>query len=253
MTRAIRKAARQLSLFTTGQDAEPQHEFSVRRSGRARRLSITVHPSGRVEVLAPKRASDRSVAGFVRENSAWIDETRAAYAQRYGTRSRALPTTLSMPALERVFPVDYLQAGGTTRIRESRGRLIVRGDIASRDAVISALRRWLSATARREFRSRLDALCDQTGLGYRRLQVRAQRTCWGSHSCSGTISLNYCALFVRPQVLRYLLIHELCHGRHMNHSRRYWSLVRSFEPAYRSLDRELSESWKMIPAWLDVS
>jgi predicted metal-dependent hydrolase len=85
---------------------------------------------------------------------------------------------------------------------------------------------------------------------FRKVQIRAQRTCWGSRSGSGTISLNVCLLFLEPAVVRYLLIHELCHGRHMDHSKRYWKLVSRFEPRYRCLDKRLTESWRRVPVWM---
>ena len=71
-------------------------------------------------------------------------------------------------------------------------------------------------------------------------------------SSSGTISLNLCLLFVDPALLRYLMIHELCHGRHMNHSKRFWAMVGRFEANYRKLDKRLGDAWQDVPAWLGV-
>ena len=102
------------------------------------------------------------------------------------------------------------------------------------------------------FSGRLNELSTLTGLGYQRMQVRAQKTCWGSHSSSGTISLNVCALFLGPELLRYLMLHELCHGRHMNHSRRFWNLLERHQPGSKKLDRRLGESWRDIPAWVGI-
>ncbi len=80
-------------------------------------------------------------------------------------------------------------------------------------------------------------------------QVRCPRTCMREN---GSISLNYCMLFLQPEQVRYVMIHELCHARHMNHSRRYWALVARHEPDYRSLDKGLNSAWKQIPAWVGV-
>ena len=68
----------------------------------------------------------------------------------------------------------------------------------------------------------LAALAIQHGFEFKRLSIRLQRTRWGSCSTRGTISINLALLFQRPEVLRYLMCHELAHTRHMNHSATYW-------------------------------
>jgi len=116
--------------------------------------------------------------------------------------------------------------------------------------VSAALLRWLGGIAAVELGQRLDALSDELGIGYARMHLRRQRTRWGSCSAAGTISLNMCLMFQRPAVVRYLMVHELCHRRHMNHSDRYWRLVESFETEWRALDAELLKGWRHVPAWV---
>jgi predicted metal-dependent hydrolase len=117
---------------------------------------------------------------------------------------------------------------------------------------LAAIKRCLAAIARQEFAPRLQAQARRCSMTYQAMHIRAQRTCWGSRSSSGTLSLNLCLLFLRPELLRYLMVHELCHGRHMNHSRRFWKLVAEFEPDYRKLDDELTECWQVVPPWLGL-
>jgi predicted metal-dependent hydrolase len=117
-------------------------------------------------------------------------------------------------------------------------------------AVAAALRRWLTSLAEVEFSRELRSVAQQCGLSFKRVQIRRQRTRWGSCSASGTISLNVCLMFMTPAVVRYLFVHELCHTRHMNHSRRFWSLVASHEPEYQQLDRELLRAWQHVPGWM---
>jgi predicted metal-dependent hydrolase len=115
------------------------------------------------------------------------------------------------------------------------------------------LRRWLIALAYRELGVGLQRLAGELQMNYERVQIRRQRTRWGSCSMAGTISLNVCLLFLDAPIVRYLFVHELCHTRHMNHSSRFWSLVASHEPDYRRLDRELSKGWQHVPGWMFVS
>ena len=108
----------------------------------------------------------------------------------------------------------------------------------------------LKARAQDLFAPQLQQLAQLMDLRYRRLQIRLQRSRWGSCSTRGTISLNCCLLFQRPAVVRYLLVHELTHLRHMNHGSQFWSQVERYEPQWQLLDRELSRGWSQVPGWL---
>jgi hypothetical protein len=112
------------------------------------------------------------------------------------------------------------------------------------------LQRWVIDRAHAVLVAWIEGLARETGLSFSRVQVRRQRTRWGSCSPGGTISLNCCLLFQSAAVVRYLLLHELCHIRHMNHSRRFWRLVARHEPNYRALDRVLTQGWRNVPAWM---
>lgn len=255
----MRGAATQLSLFGDapfGNVPEPGKlpGFSVRESARAKRLSIKVFPRGRVEVVVPKRTRPAEVEAFVEESREWIVSSLAAFDAHGTGADLSPPVRIALPAIDREFAVAYRldAAKRSVRCRERGDTLILTGPTDDPALCRQALRRWFAKTARREFAPRLDALSGELGLPYKKLQIRAQRTCWGSRSCSGTVSLNLCLLFVTPDVLRYLMVHELCHGRHMNHSRAFWRLVARHEPRYRRLDRRLGESWRQVPDWLEI-
>jgi len=228
--------------------------YSVRHSNRARRLSIKVYPRGRVEVVVPRRTGAQAVETFVSENRAWINRSLESFAAKYNPESSALPSRIHLQGIGRTFAVAYRSDRSlkTVRFRESGDTVIVYGPTGDKEQCVKALRRWLSGLARRELVPQLRRLSMQFNLPYKKTQVRAQRTCWGSRSSSGTISINLCLLFVAPRVVRYLMIHELCHGRHMNHSRNFWRLVGTLESDYRRLDKALGESWRCVPGWFGI-
>lgn len=242
----------QLSLFETSLGPSLRPDFSVRESSRAKRLSIRVFPRGGVEVVVPRRTRPAEVQAFVDENRDWIAKARAEFAHEHVPEAFALPERVSLPAIGSEVQVAYRyeNGAGAVRFRRVRGRVLLTGRTQDDRLCIAALKRWLGVVAKEEFAPRLRRLSASTGNAYRAMHVRGQRTCWGSHSQSGTISINYCLLFVAPELLRYLMVHELCHARHMNHSRRFWALVARHEPDYRRLDRALSDAWKQVPSWL---
>jgi predicted metal-dependent hydrolase len=148
------------------------------------------------------------------------------------------------------WPVAYEHGSRSTFVETGEPGLRVRTSGGTDRQVGLTLLRWLSRKAAAHLGERLDAVAGETGLDYSKLLLRRQRTRWGSCSATGTISLNVCLMFQRPEVVRYLMIHELCHRRHMNHSPRYWQLVESFEPEWRVLDKELLKGWRHVPAWV---
>jgi len=250
----VRGAAPQLSLFPDPDEPGSEPGFDVRESARARRLSIKVYPRGRVEVVVPKRTRPREVQSFVSENSEWIKRARESFALKHPLEAFQLPESIELRGLGRSVSVAYESKPDTKSIRfhSKPESVVLSGQVGNEKLCVKALKRWLASVARIEFEPMLRTLSELTQTPYGKLQVRAQRTCWGSRSSTGTISLNLCLLFLEPELVRYLMIHELCHGRHMNHSRRFWRYVSKFEPDYRKLDRALTECWSEVPAWLGI-
>lgn len=236
----------QLQLFDLRPGAD---RWTVRISRRARRLCVRVYPGGRVEVVAPPGVSAAVVQRFVGAHRQWIDR-RIADLSTAGEGVR--PMFVDLPAIAERYPLRYAADGHCSVRIESSDRdctLTLRGAVHDADCVGDALRRWLMQRATDALHRELAAEAQRGGFQFRRMQVRRQRTRWGSCSASGTISLNACALFLEPAVLRYLLIHELAHTRHMNHSPRFWALVEAHAPDYRRLDRELVSGWRRVPGW----
>jgi predicted metal-dependent hydrolase len=238
----------QLQLFDT---RSADDRWTVRVSGRARRLSVRVYPGGRVEVVVPPGASPAAVQKFIGTHRQWIHR-RVEDLSTAAASDESRPASIKLPAIGRHYGVEYEHAGeGSARVRGvGENMLVVNGPLHNDRATATLLRGWLADLARRQLGAQLAKVAEECGFRYERAQVRRQRTRWGSCSASGTISLNVCLLFLRPQVVRYLLVHELCHTRHMNHSAKFWALVESFEPDYRALDQELLRGWQNVPGWM---
>jgi predicted metal-dependent hydrolase len=251
---AVQSAAKQLRLFSDTEEPGDTPGFSVRESKRARRLSIKVFPRGRVEVVVPRRTRPRDVQAFIEEHREWIERSRRSFARILPPEPFVLPNLIDLPAIAQRFRVRYERRSDaqTVRFHCKDNVVTLSGRTGDDKLCVESLRRWLASTAKSEFRSRLEALSVLTDNPFKSMHVRGQRTCWGSHSSRGTISINYCLLFLEPALLRYLMIHELCHARHMNHSRQFWARVGRFEPDYKRLDKALGESWTQIPGWLGI-
>ena len=229
-------------------DTQP---WVVRESRRARRLAVRVHRTGRVEVVVPPRTSRATVSAFVSQHRDWIEARRQAALRQKPPDSPFPPACIALPGVFETWRVHL--AGGTGRIRARTSGdelLVIAGDVSSPPQLAEALRRWLMGRAQILLAEHLADCAREFGFSYRTLSVRRQTTRWGSCSARGTISLNCCILFQPPEVLRYLLVHELSHTRHMNHSRAFWATVAACCPDYRKLDRQLLDGWRRVPSWM---
>jgi len=237
----------QLTLWS-GQGVAP--DWHVRISRRARRLSMRVFPGGRIEVVVPPGIGIPAVERFVSRHRDWAEKRSRELRLLVPKAVERRPHFVALGLLDRSWRVEY-HAGRSNRVDAVADDVLRVHTTTLTDRHVSqALVRWLNREATRHLAGRLEEVSEQVGIDYARLQLRRQRTRWGSCSTAGTISLNMCLMFQRPEVVRYLMVHELCHRRHMNHSRRYWALVESLEPNWRVYDAELLKGWRNVPAWV---
>ncbi len=237
----------QMTLWT---DREVGVAWNVRISRRARRMSMRVFPGGQVEVVVPQGVGVPAVERFVARHRKWAERRSKELLQLAPKAADRQPDTVAIRLLDRQVSVAYVPGRRVRAEQVGDSVLRVHAPAVTDHYAHQALVPWLTRLASHELSHRLRALAAELGIDYTRMTVRRQRTRWGSCSTRGTISLNVCLLFQRPEVVRYLMIHELCHRRHMNHSKRFWSLVDSFEPGWKPLDVELLQGWRHVPAWV---
>lgn len=229
--------------------------YTIRESAKVKRMRLKVSLLGEVEVVIPKGFDRNRIAPFVARNEEWLRKTIVRIeAQQASTGEAAdtLPDNIVLCAIGEEWRVDYRQTEGRyVAVAEmAHGCLIAHGAIQDKDACKAALRTWVANKARTHLAPSLWQLSAETELPFHAVAVRGQRTRWGSCSSLKVININWKLLFLPPELVRYLFIHELCHTVHLNHSRRYWQLVEKKEPAYKELDAQLRTASRYVPLWV---
>jgi predicted metal-dependent hydrolase len=222
----------------------------VRESRRARYLTLRLLPPHTLELVVPRGTRATEVTAFVHEHRQWIVDARRELAACRKLRSEGLPERVELRAIGKSWDVHYRhdpQAAVRCRVRDSVLEVSTRE--GNRRGADAALRNWLLDEADYHLAPWLLRESQSVGRRPSTVQVRLQRTRWGSCSNSGTISLNAALLFLDPPLVRYLLIHELCHLLALNHSRQFWAAVARSEPDYEVLDRQLTAAWSDVPLW----
>ncbi|BCW97997.1 MAG: zinc protease [Armatimonadota bacterium] len=236
----------------------PWEGYQVRVHPRARRVRIRVDAQGRVVVTVPLGFDPGVLPQILHKQRAWIlarqDALRARKEAEQGTQHASLPDCIQLAALGQCVPLIWQPDGASGRaiLREEDGRLRVLCDIRNDELCRVLLRRWVMRKAWQVLPSWLDRVACETGLSYAGCSVNSARTRWGSCSRMRKINLSARLLFVPSHLVRHVMIHELCHTVHLNHSERFYELVRSFDPDYASLRAELRDARRLVPLWMEM-
>jgi predicted metal-dependent hydrolase len=231
--------------------------FNVRESAKAKKVILKISLKHGLEIIIPQGFNPRQIPQIIREKQDWIERTFRTIRERnwIADQPRQLPTVISCEAINQTFTVDYvpIASDSLTLVHLNDSRLRISGACTDLAGCQSLLKRWLQHQGRVHLIPWLQQLSSETGLSYHKVQIRGQRSRWGSCSNRGTISLNYNLLFLRPAVVRYLILHELCHTVHLNHSAGFYQLLAEVEPDYQALRAEMRQAWNRLPWWTVAS
>jgi len=207
---------------------------------RARRYIVRVQHDGAVRVTVPRGGSRAEALRFLEKHRAWVEQERLRVGEaRSPGRWSDGETILLRGELARL----SIAIDGDFRTVAYGDRTItmpVASDVAS------SIQADLRALVREEIVPRLHELAALHGLRVARVVVRGQRSRWASCSNSGTIALNYRTAQMPLAVRDYILVHELMHLKHQNHSLRFWRLVEHACPGFREAERWLKTDGRAL-------
>ena len=213
------------------------------RRARRRSIGFVVGPEG-LSVSAPRWVGVREVEGALREKGAWIlkklgeqrDRARRQIAARIEWRDGTTIPFLGEPVILLLDP----RAGGAWLETDAAALPGVPRHVlhlglaqgATPEQIREAVQGWLQRQARRIFEERCRLYAERLGVRFTRIGLSSAQTRWGSANASGAIRLNWRLVHFALPTIDYVVAHELAHLREMNHSPRFWDVVRSVLPDY---------------------
>ncbi|MGO4527268.1 M48 family metallopeptidase [Microvirga sp. 2MCAF35] len=225
---------------------ETQISYTLRRSNKTQSARITVTPQT-VEVVVPATASEEEIAGVLHRRRDWLVEQTRHMADIVATAPKVVHfvSGAKIPYRGRLVRLTVQPSDGTLVEVSFRNGFIIHYPCAlsegSRDTLIEdALRLWLRKRLRGDVNAFVRQHGESNGLKPRRVEIKDQKHLWGSCGQDRVVNLNWHLIFAPKTVLEYAVVHELCHLRHRNHDRDFWSLVAAILP-----------DWEVRKAWLD--
>jgi predicted metal-dependent hydrolase len=207
-------------------------DYSIRVSHKAKYAKLQIKPYHGLEVVIPTRFPKKAVPELIKQHAGWIERQLRKHQQQYAKPD--LPDQV------------FLAIDNSSTQFEHLGVNDFQDNIAS-------LRQWVRQRAWELLPPMLEQVSQTCGLNYKKVSIRSQKTRWGSCSSRGTISLNDQLVFVPAASAEYLMIHELCHTRHMNHSAKFWGLVGFHCADFRYHESVLNRARENIPEWFQYS
>ncbi|MEX0896105.1 MAG: SprT family zinc-dependent metalloprotease [Patescibacteria group bacterium] len=209
-------------------------DYIHRTHPRAKRLSVKIDQAGKVVVVTPRFTPGWLIKKFVTDNQEWI----AAHQQKLSSSRSALldtPSTLLLFGKKYQAHVRYLaqQAPG---VYTQADQLVINPFDPKTNSLKDCsqqLTRFLKKSARRYIEPQSLQLAEKMSLNVSKIQFRAQKSRWGSCSHTGTLSFNWRLVHCPVEIINYVVIHELAHLVHFDHSRAFWTLVAQHDPAYQ--------------------
>lgn len=193
-------------------------------------MRLQISSGNELEVILPRGYQLNDAETFLLQKHAWI--------KKHLSRKIAEP--------------EYLFLGKQIKVKEYFHLFNKKHKITYKDGVLEIIspeqssvtvnelyNAWLRHTAHKFLTNRVREIAVRSGFRVNRVSIRGQKTRWGSCSSGGNLSFNYRLMCHRNEVIDYVIIHELCHLKEMNHSEKFWKLVGAFCPDYKNLRKEL--------------
>ncbi len=212
--------------------------YEVRHSDEASEPRIDVDIHGVRVVLPEDSTTDPEV--LLSENAAWVIEKKQKYdSYREQVPDREFEPGETFPYLGEEYEI-VVEKRPSSEVIENALRLAEHH--VEQTSIKRALETLYRRKAREYFENNADRLADEMGVEYDKIEIRNQRTKWGSCSTSGTLGLNWRLMMAPPNVVEYILTHELAHLREQNHSDEFWSIVAEHDPEYQNHAEWLEEN-----------
>jgi len=202
-------------------------DFIFKRSSRARNLRIQVSLGSEVEVIAPNRVTELTIFQFIQEKQNWI-LNKLAHFDKFGDFRKENDEVYYLGQIYKISNIP----GTSNSVHFDGESFNLNYHVNSKPKHV--LEDWFRNEARINIKSMVKELAEEYKLEYNRISIKEQKTRWGSCSKQGNLNFNFKLMMAPEAVIRYVIIHELTHLTHMNHSRNFWRLLAERCPEYQT-------------------
>lgn len=227
--------------------------YTLRQCKRSKNVHFKISPEKGLEIIVPVRFQRLHILDLLEEQRTWIQKNLPkCFDPNIAVAQHHIPRTIHLLALDEYWHIIYRQDNTKSlSVKQlSNNVLQIKGPCFQPSEIHVLLRRWLKMYAKDKLGLWIEHLAWLTKLHFNKLHIRGQKTMWGSCNAQKHISLNYKLLFLPCRLTRHVLLHELCHLRHLDHSQQFWALLTHFDHDTPHHRKQLKTGDQYVPHWL---
>jgi hypothetical protein len=215
-------------------------QYQLKRSKKAKKITIRVEAPDQVRVTAPRFTSKTIIDKFVNQQQNWILKQFKIQIKQQETIESKNHIHIFGKKFTKNYQFDPTLSTGVF-IQNSQVLLNFPNNFNTR-LIQKELNLFLKKSSLTYFKKRVPKLANKMNVEYKKLIFRQQKTRWGSCSSRKTLSFNWRLVHYAPKLIDYVIIHELAHLKHPNHSAQFWAFVGKYNPQYKQHRRQLKEN-----------
>ena len=207
-------------------------EVTVVRTDRKKTASLRVE-EGQVSIVVPRALDEERIAGILKKKNRWIKEKISIHGQFNLSKSKEYVSGESFTYLGRNYRLKVVSSTKRS-VKLVSGRLVVNipRDRGEAQYVSEAITEWYRARALSRLREKVARYSKQVGVEPESVSIKTLKSRWGSCSRSGDLLFNWKIIIAPSPIVDYVVVHELCHMKHHNHSHEFWREVERILPDY---------------------
>jgi predicted metal-dependent hydrolase len=208
--------------------------YSLKQSQRARGIRLEIRSETGLTVVVPRKYTQQQVHDILRQKTRWILKHLSAgkpvqmplFTQEAGHGDRLF-------FMGRPIEIAVNPSKSATSLAVLQGNKLLVSTGSRNGAIPKIQEKWYRQQAATVFKQKADSFKEIMGLRYNSIYIRGQKSRWGSCSPAGNLTLNWKLLMAPEDIIDYVVVHELAHIKHMNHSKKFWDMVNQYCPGWK--------------------
>ena len=216
-------------------------EIEIIRSNRTT-LCLSIKEDGGVVVKAPQLLSEDKIREIVNNKAEWILEKRKEILKRQKKKvTREYITGATLPYKGKEIPMEIIE-GKKSSVHLLNDQFVIYTSTLDKESIQKLLKKWYKKQSMDYISKRVAYFSQKMNVGYASVSIKSRKQQWGSCDSQGNLTFSWRLIMAAEEAIDYVVVHELCHRKHMDHSKQFWCEVKKELKDYKEREKWLNDN-----------